>query len=92
MRSDAAASPLGGGNPIPVDVRIVAATNRDLRREVAEGRFREDLFYRLGVFPVQVPPLRERREDILALALHFLDHAAKELNVPRPDVPKTVDM
>jgi len=73
-----------------VDVRIVAATNRDLRKEAAEGNFREDLFYRLGVFPIDVPPLRERVEDILPLALHFLEDAAKELNVARPDVPMAV--
>jgi PAS domain S-box-containing protein len=73
-----------------VDVRVVAATNRDLRDEATEGRFREDLFYRLGVFPVVVPPLRDRPEDILPLAFHFLDHAATELKVKRPEVPKSV--
>jgi PAS domain S-box-containing protein len=73
-----------------VDVRIVAATNRDLRKEVAEGRFREDLFYRLGVFPIAVPALRDRPEDILPLAFHFLDHAVRDLGVDRPEVSKAV--
>ena len=82
--------PVGDERTQKVDVRIVAATNRDLRKEVEEGRFREDLFYRLGVFPIAVPPLRERPEDILPLALHFLDHAANELNLPRPEVPRAL--
>ena len=63
---------VGGSEPRPVDVRIIAATHRDLRSAIAEGRFREDLFYRLNVIPVLLPPLRERRDDILPLARHFL--------------------
>ncbi|MFV0275745.1 MAG: sigma-54-dependent transcriptional regulator, partial [Parahaliea sp.] len=67
---------LGGNRLIPLDVRVVATTNRDLRDEVAQGRFREDLFYRLNVIPVYVPPLRARSGDIEALALSFLSRYA----------------
>jgi two-component system nitrogen regulation response regulator NtrX len=62
---------VGGGRPIPVDVRIIAATNHDLERAVGDGRFREDLFFRLNVIPVHVPPLRERPDDIPPLVRHF---------------------
>jgi two-component system response regulator PilR (NtrC family) len=64
--------PVGGSNEIPIDVRVIAATNRELDQLVAEHGFREDLYYRLSVIPVRVPPLRERREDIPVLANHFL--------------------
>lgn len=64
--------PLGGSKPVTVDVRIVAATNHDLEDLVRAGRFREDLFYRLNVFPIRIPPLRDRREDIIPIAEHFL--------------------
>ncbi|RMG56599.1 MAG: sigma-54-dependent Fis family transcriptional regulator [Acidobacteria bacterium] len=64
---------LGGVADIEVDVRLIAATNRDLEQDVAEGRFRQDLWYRLNVFTIELPPLRERRQDILPLAYHFLD-------------------
>lgn len=63
---------IGGRQPVPIDVRIIATTNRDLYRESMEGKFREDLYYRLSVFPIDVPPLRQRQEDIPILADHFL--------------------
>jgi formate hydrogenlyase transcriptional activator len=73
---------LGGTRAMKVDVRLVAATNRDLEREVAEGRCRRDLFYRLNVFPVHVPPLRERPGDIPLLVGHFLAHFQRKLGKP----------
>jgi transcriptional regulator with PAS, ATPase and Fis domain len=69
--------PLGDFSPLKVDVRVLSATNRDLKAEVAGGRFREDLYYRLAVFPISVPPLRQRREDIPLLADRFLSAAAE---------------
>ena len=65
--------PIGGRSPVKIDVRIIAATNRNLEKEVGEGRFRLDLYYRLNVFPIQLPPLRDRAEDIPALAYHFIN-------------------
>src|SRR5262249_31071104 len=62
----------GSSDPVQVDVRLIAATHQKLERLIGEGRFREDLFYRLNGFPITLPPLRERREDIPELALHFL--------------------
>ncbi len=70
--------PVGGTRPATVDVRVVAATNRVLRDEVAAGQFREDLFFRLNVIPIQLAPLRERPEDVLPLARHFLERHARE--------------
>jgi two-component system, NtrC family, response regulator PilR len=72
--------PVGGTSEIPIDVRVIAATNRDLDRAVAENLFREDLYYRLNVIPIRVPNLRERREDILLLANHFLKKYAAAAN------------
>ncbi|NHN84705.1 nitrogen regulation protein NR(I) [Acetobacter musti] len=73
----------GGKNPIKANVRIIAATHRDLRQAIRAGTFREDLFYRLNVVPIRIPPLRERLEDIPLLAQHFLDECAEEGHVPK---------
>lgn len=67
-----------------VDVRVIAASNRDLKKDAEEGRFRQDFYYRLNVFPIEVPPLRERKEDIPMLAIHFLQQAARRLRLPPP--------
>jgi DNA-binding NtrC family response regulator len=70
---------IGGRAPVPVDVRVVAATNRDLRSAVETGGFRGDLFFRLAVFPLEIPPLRDRESDIVLLAKHFAAQLGKEL-------------
>jgi Nif-specific regulatory protein len=68
---------VGGTEPVRVDVRVIAATNRDLEKALAEGAFREDLYYRLNVFPIFIPPLRQRKSDVLLLADHFVDKYAR---------------
>jgi two-component system, NtrC family, nitrogen regulation response regulator NtrX len=77
---------VGGTRVVKVDVRVVSATARDLQTEIAAARFREDLYYRLNVVPVNIPPLTERREDIPALVEHFVAHYASERRVPTPEV------
>jgi two-component system response regulator FlrC len=75
---------IGGREPVPVNIRVIATTNRSLYHEVAQGRFREDLFYRLNVFPITVPPLRERTGDVPLLARHFVKAAAQRNGLPVP--------
>ena len=79
---------VGGQRPLSVDVRLIAATNRDLPAEVREGRFREDLYFRINVVPVQVPPLRERTEDVPLLAEHFLRRIAEAEGVPKKELSR----
>jgi Nif-specific regulatory protein len=79
-------TPIGDGKAIPVDVRIIAATNRDPRKLVEEGVFREDLFYRLNVIPIEVPPLRERKADIPALVHHFVAQVTRQQDRKPPEL------
>jgi two-component system nitrogen regulation response regulator NtrX len=79
---DGVVTRIGGSKPIQVDVRVLAATNKHLEDEIANGRFREDLFYRLNVVPITVPPLRERREDIEQLVVYFLQQFAARDGLP----------
>jgi transcriptional regulator with GAF, ATPase, and Fis domain len=81
---------VGGLHPIPLDVRFLAATNRDLGQEVAAGRFREDLYHRLNVVSLRTPPLRERREDILLLASHFLRRATRRVSGISPEAARAL--
>jgi two-component system, NtrC family, nitrogen regulation response regulator NtrX len=84
---DGVVTRIGGAKPIRVDVRVLAATNKELRQEIADGRFREDLYYRLNVVPLHVPPLRERKEDVPLLVAHFVDLLTRREGMP----PRTVD-
>src|SRR3970282_2739334 len=74
--------PLGGTEEYRVDVRVIAATNKELKQMVADKAFREDLYYRISVIPLHLPPLRERPEDIPLLALHFLQGYSEQMNKP----------
>jgi transcriptional regulator with PAS, ATPase and Fis domain len=83
---------LGGTKTIVIDVRILAATNSDLVALIAEGKFREDLYYRLNVIPVHLPPLRERQEDIPLLAQHLLQRLGRDLTPPRKGMVLSQDV
>jgi DNA-binding NtrC family response regulator len=82
---------VGGTKTIKVDVRVIAASNKNLEREVSEGRFREDLFYRLNVFPIVIPPLRERQQDIIQLAKYFVSVFCNDMNKTEPSISPEVE-
>ncbi|MFQ5454489.1 MAG: sigma-54-dependent transcriptional regulator, partial [Candidatus Zixiibacteriota bacterium] len=81
-------TPVGGIKPIDVDVRLIAATNADLEEEVRIGRFRADLFYRLNVIPLEIPPLRERKDDINLLVMYFINKHCSKVNIPPKEITK----
>jgi two-component system response regulator FlrC len=81
---------VGGKKPIPIHVRVIATTNKDLRKLIARGQFREDLYFRLNVVPVRIPPLRERKDDIPVLVRHFMKRYGNDMN-PQPDAA-TIDL
>jgi transcriptional regulator with GAF, ATPase, and Fis domain len=83
---------VGGKSTIPIDVRIIAATHRNLEEMIASGQFREDLWYRLNTFPIMIPPLRQRKEDIPALVHYFLERKSKDLMIHTLPVITTSDM
>src|SRR5512135_276047 len=85
---------VGGSGPVKVDIRIIAATHRDLEDMIREGTFREDLWFRLNVFPIVIPPLRERKSDIPALVRHFIDRKSNELGIKKPPrlSPGSIDL
>jgi DNA-binding NtrC family response regulator len=84
--------PVGGTQPVKVDCRLVAATNAELEREVAEGRFRADLYYRLNVIPIKLPPLRQRRDDIPLMVDHFLKRNAAAGNSTKTVAKEALDL
>jgi DNA-binding NtrC family response regulator len=88
---DRSFEPVGSSKTMSVDVRVIAATNQDLETAIRERRFREDLFYRLNVIPIEVPPLRERREDIPLLVKHFLEAASRERSRPVPALAREAE-
>lgn len=86
-------SPVGGKKTIPVDVRIIATTNRDLKKHIQDGKFREDLYYRLHVIPMKIPPLRERREDIPLLIDHFIEKHCRDNGMEKKTISQeTIDL
>ena len=81
---------VGGNKAIPVDVRVIAATNKDLKHEIKNHKFRSDLFYRINVLPINVPPLKDRIGDVPVLLNHFLHTKSKKLNKPIPNISKSL--